>query len=55
MLPQERECWRMVAQTAEPQSIEGTGFRIAGWPVHEPDWRREILRTWHDDSPIDVD
>ena len=41
----EQECQRMVHRTSAPYfSCEGPR-RIQGWPVHEPDWKREILRT----------
>ena len=52
---EERQCWREVSERCQAHTIEGAGYRISGWPVHEPDWRREILRTWRDDTATDVD
>jgi hypothetical protein len=41
--PLEKQCWRTVhAHNSPHASADGT---IRGWPVHEPAWRREILRT----------
>jgi Zn-dependent peptidase ImmA (M78 family) len=51
----ERQCWRQVADSSQPHSIERPGCRISGWPIYEPDWRREILRCWYDDSAFDAD
>jgi hypothetical protein len=43
--PAERECWQAVHQhNRAAQTSEGL-HRIQGWPVHEPGWDREILRT----------
>jgi hypothetical protein len=41
----ERDCWREVHNAGRPQeTCQGT-CTIRGWPVHEEQWKREILRT----------
>jgi Zn-dependent peptidase ImmA (M78 family) len=49
----ERRCWRQVGEEGRAQLIEGPGCRICGWPIYEPDWRREILRTWYDEAALE--
>jgi Zn-dependent peptidase ImmA (M78 family) len=49
----ERQCWRQVADSRAPQSIEAPGCHTSGWPIHEPDWRREILRTSYDECSLE--
>jgi Zn-dependent peptidase ImmA (M78 family) len=48
LLPEERAIWRDVHQTGLPsyESLDAeTGLeRVQCWPVHEPDWKREIIR-----------
>jgi Zn-dependent peptidase ImmA (M78 family) len=43
--PVERECWRLTHQTNEPHEQQESMRRVRAWPVHEPGWKREILRT----------
>lgn len=45
LLPLERWIWRRVHDTGGPAAAEGQGIRVQGWPVHEPGWPRELLRT----------
>jgi IrrE N-terminal-like domain len=41
----ESRAWR-VAHEQSLASVESDGFRrVQAWPVHEPDWKREILRA----------
>lgn len=43
--PDEIHCWNTVHREGRPeQAADGVG-RVRGWPVHEPGWKREILRT----------
>jgi len=49
----ERQCWRLISETGQAHSIEGPACRICGWPIYEPDWRREILRTWYDEAALE--
>lgn len=40
----ENDCRRKAHQSGLPCSATHPGCRIDAWPVHEPGWRREILR-----------
>lgn len=55
LVPEERICWRQAHETGEPQSCRGRGLDIHAWAVHEPGWRREIMRTELPDSACDLD
>lgn len=41
----ERELWHDVRDTCCHRQRSDGPFRVQCWPVHEPDWKREILRT----------
>ena len=41
----EERCWRQAHETGLPQVATERGSSVQAWPVHEPDWKREILRT----------
>jgi len=41
----ERECQRRANQEGCVAEGETPPLRVQAWPVHEPDWKREILRT----------
>ena len=41
----EMECWQTVHDRNRPQQTCDGVRTIQGWPVHEEDWKREILRT----------
>ncbi len=43
--PAEMACWRAVHVSAAPRQIDDGPRTIQGWPVHEPAWKREILRA----------
>jgi Zn-dependent peptidase ImmA (M78 family) len=45
LAPVEHACWHEVHQRAVPALHHSGALRVAGWPVHEPGWKREILRT----------
>jgi len=45
LLPLERQIWRLVHETGEPAEGTSAGVRVQGWPVTEPGWKRELLRT----------
>jgi len=34
-----------VHENSRPKHLNENGWRISGWPVHQLDWRREILRS----------
>jgi Zn-dependent peptidase ImmA (M78 family) len=41
----ERECQRYVHHYSRPHMVCAGGWTVQGWPVHQPDWKREILRS----------
>jgi hypothetical protein len=41
----EQGCQRQAHETVRPQCSEDLSQRIQAWPIHEPDWKREILRS----------
>ena len=49
MLPEETVVWRMVRESGAPlcESLDAeTGLEsVRCWPIHEPGWKREILRS----------
>jgi hypothetical protein len=48
LLPVELAAWRAAHETGGAVVETGPLCRVQAWPVHEPDWKREILRSeWH--------
>src|SRR5262245_9806409 len=43
--PAEEKCLRQVQKHRKPQRVHQDGWTVQGWPVHEADWKRDILRT----------
>jgi hypothetical protein len=43
--PAERECQRYVHYYSRPRVVCADGWTVQGWPLHRPDWKREILRS----------
>jgi Zn-dependent peptidase ImmA (M78 family) len=43
--PAEVQCQRYVNQFGRPKVVRQDGWTVQGWPVHQPDWKREILRS----------
>jgi hypothetical protein len=41
----EMQCWRDVHFAEHPRRVQAGPRLIQGWPVHEEQWKREILRT----------
>ncbi len=41
----EAKCQRRVHQSGEPALVRENGWTVHGWPVHQLDWKREILRS----------
>src|SRR6202022_2962247 len=41
----EQQCQRRVNQTGQPHVIRAASWTVQGWPVHQADWKREILRS----------
>jgi hypothetical protein len=44
-LPVERRVWQRVHETGGRWEESHDGVRVQGWGVHEPGWKRELLRT----------
>jgi hypothetical protein len=43
--PAEEACWQTAHDQNVPDRRDDGPLRVHAWPVHEPGWRREILRT----------
>lgn len=43
--PPEVQCQRYVNYYSRPKVVQENGWTVHGWPVHQPDWKREILRS----------
>ncbi len=43
--PSEQQCQQLVRARGEPSRLMHQGWTVSGWPVHQADWKREILRT----------
>ncbi len=43
--PSERQCQEYVHYYSRPYSVQDDGWTVQGWPVHQADWKREILRS----------
>jgi predicted transcriptional regulator len=46
----EERCWILTQKSGEPSRLQENGWTVQGWPVHQLDWKREILR-----SNVDLD
>lgn len=44
-LPGERACWLQAHRNARRAECVAAAYRARAWPVHEPGWKREIVRT----------
>jgi Zn-dependent peptidase ImmA (M78 family) len=45
LAPAEQKCQRHVHEQGRPRIVRADGWTVQGWPVHQPDWKREILRS----------
>jgi Zn-dependent peptidase ImmA (M78 family) len=45
LAPAERECQGYVSKYSRPHVVNAGGWAVQGWPIHQPDWKREILRS----------
>jgi Zn-dependent peptidase ImmA (M78 family) len=43
--PPELRCQRYVHDYSRPRIVQEDGWAVQGWPVHQTDWKREILRS----------
>lgn len=54
--PRERHLWRQSHERNRSLEWEQSELKIQCWPIHEPDWKREVLRTtcrWEAENPGD--
>lgn len=51
----ERQCWGFAHDKARSRTARSGALRVQAWPVHEPGWKREVVRAevdpWCDDDP----
>lgn len=45
LAPPEEECRRRVHESGQAAQVRQNGWAVQGWPVHQADWKREILRS----------
>jgi Zn-dependent peptidase ImmA (M78 family) len=45
LLPIEQRCWQHVNAESEPITMRDDEWTVTGWPVHQLNWKREILRS----------
>lgn len=45
LLPVEEQCWNYVTGRGEAKVMRGDEWTVTGWPVHQLDWKREVLRS----------
>jgi len=48
--PVEEKCRVYVNKHGRPYGVRGKGWTVEGWPVHQADWKREILRSVVDEE-----
>jgi Zn-dependent peptidase ImmA (M78 family) len=48
--PAEVECQRYVHEHSRPHVVRQGAWTVQGWPVHQADWKREILRSVVDEG-----
>jgi Zn-dependent peptidase ImmA (M78 family) len=45
LAPAEKACQQYVNKFSRPRVIQENGWTVQGWPVHQADWKREVLRS----------
>lgn len=45
LIPFERQAWQHAHTTGRPCDLIANEIRVQAWPIHEPGWKRELLRT----------
>jgi Zn-dependent peptidase ImmA (M78 family) len=48
--PIERRCQEYVHYYSRPQVLRESAWTVHGWPIHQADWKREILRSVVDEE-----
>jgi Zn-dependent peptidase ImmA (M78 family) len=46
----EKKCQRHVHERGRPHFVRENGWSVHGWPVHQTDWKREVLRSVIDEN-----
>jgi Zn-dependent peptidase ImmA (M78 family) len=41
----ERRCQGLVHADSRPHELREGGWQVQGWPIHQADWKREVLRS----------
>jgi Zn-dependent peptidase ImmA (M78 family) len=41
----EEKCQNYVHQNSRPRRVQENGWTVQGWPVHQTEWKREVLRS----------
>jgi hypothetical protein len=49
----EKQCQRYVSRYSRPNQVREDGWTVWGWPIHQADWKREILRSVVDEEAVD--
>ena len=42
--PREQSCWHSAHASGEPAEADDGLDRVQAWPIHEPRWKRDIIR-----------
>jgi hypothetical protein len=51
LVPMERNIWRAAHESGCAVEEADRQCRVQAWPIHEPEWKREILRTeWYENE-----
>jgi hypothetical protein len=50
LAPAEQECQTYVNTYSRPRTVRSAGWTVQGWPVHQADWKREVLRSVIDEG-----
>jgi Zn-dependent peptidase ImmA (M78 family) len=50
LVPVEEKCRAYVNKHGRPHVVRSKGWTVNGWPVHQADWKREILRSVVDED-----
>jgi hypothetical protein len=50
LAPAERQCLARVGQFSRPAFVRSGGWSVQGWPIHQADWKREVLRSVPDED-----
>jgi Zn-dependent peptidase ImmA (M78 family) len=48
--PPEQKCQQYVHYYSRPRFVQEDNWTVQGWPVHQADWKREILRSIIEDE-----